>query len=144
MGFTPSSMATIAKQVGYEIQETVELAAKSAKYSPVPSRLDSNVASYLRERYPNGLYAHQSDAIAVAIGGGDVCLATPTASGKSLVFMTAALHLLQTQPRARVLALYPARALIQDQNEKWNGMFGSPPNWLTDPFTGGIVHGERG
>lgn len=48
-----------------------------------------------------------------------VCLATSTASGKSLVFIVVALHLLATAPNAKVLALYPARALIQDQLLKW-------------------------
>ena len=44
---------------------------------------------------------------------------TPTASGKSLVYMSGAVNLLMNDSNAKVLALYPARALIQDQKGKW-------------------------
>jgi len=45
----------------------------------------------------------------------DICLATSTASGKSLAFISAAIERLLRDSTARVLALHPARALIQDQ-----------------------------
>lgn len=37
---------------------------------------------------------------------------------RRLVFMTVATHVIANDRNARVLALYPARALIQDQAEK--------------------------
>lgn len=46
-------------------------------------------------------------------------MATPTASGKSLVFMSYATSRLLADPSRRVLALYPAKALLADQVEKW-------------------------
>jgi DEAD/DEAH box helicase domain-containing protein len=75
--------------------------------------------------YPHGLYSHQAGAIEATLRGHDVCLATSTASGKSLAFMSVAADMLLRDERATVLALYPARALIQDQIEKWGDLLGS-------------------
>ena len=54
-----------------------------------------------------------------------MCLATPTASGKSLVFMSVAAHCTLTDRFAKVLAIYPAKALIQDQLTKWEEALGA-------------------
>ena len=40
---------------------------------------------------------------------------------KSDVYIAAAAHELVRDSQAKVLAMYPARALIQDQIEKWKG-----------------------
>jgi DEAD/DEAH box helicase domain-containing protein len=69
--------------------------------------------------------------------GQDVCLATPTASGKSLVFMAAAIHLAHRDPAARILALYPSKALIQDQLDKWKQAL--VPHGLAVAFIDGSV-----
>ena len=88
------------------------------------------------------MYAHQADAIEAVLAGEDVCVATPTASGKSLVFMAAAAHLLQSQPATRILALYPARALIQDQLGKWRDLL--RPLGLTPGYIdGGVSPSQR-
>lgn len=46
-------------------------------------------------------------------------MATATASGKSLVFMTAAADILLRNSHAQMLVSHPVKALIQDQIEKW-------------------------
>jgi DEAD/DEAH box helicase domain-containing protein len=81
--------------------------------------LQSCLKEHLVLAWPGGLYRHQAAALQAFLDGSDVCLATSTASGKSLVFMAAATDLLLTDSRATVLALYPAKALIQDQIRKW-------------------------
>jgi DEAD/DEAH box helicase domain-containing protein len=99
--------------------ERAELPSRNPQYIPAPTVLQPAVRSLLLSKHPAGLYSHQAQAIDSALAGDDVCLSTSTASGKSLVFMTAAADLLQREPDARVLALYPALALIQDQEQKW-------------------------
>jgi DEAD/DEAH box helicase domain-containing protein len=56
--------------------------------------------------------------------------------------MSTAAHLLLEDPKARVLALYPARALIQDQLAKWNAMF-SPLDLAVGYIDGGVMVSAR-
>lgn len=116
---SPESVRKLAEEAGFRVVESLEIPSREARSAPIPRCLDTRLAQYLREKYPNGLYCHQADAIEAAIRGEDVTLATPTASGKSDVFLTVGQHLLLEQPSAVVLALYPSRALIQDQMGKW-------------------------
>jgi DEAD/DEAH box helicase domain-containing protein len=82
--------------------------------------LDDAVRTSITERHARGPYRHQSIALASLLAGKDVLLATPTASGKTFVFTSYAAHVLRRDPAARVIALYPARALIADQLAVWS------------------------
>jgi DEAD/DEAH box helicase domain-containing protein len=75
---------------------------------------------YLAANVPAGIYAHQHCAIDEFLHSKNVCLATGTASGKTLAFTIAALESLHEAPNARVLALYPQRALGNEQQRRWN------------------------
>ena len=112
-------LAALAESLGLPIAERATLPARAASFAPVPEALAAPVRDLLARRFPGGLYAHQAQGIATSVAGDDLCVATSTASGKSLIFMSAAAHRLVSEPGTRVLALYPARALIQDQIEKW-------------------------
>lgn len=70
-------------------------------------------------RFPNGLYSHQHKAIELLIQGANLCMLTGTASGKSLVFYVASIESLARNPKARLLALYPLKALGLEQEERW-------------------------
>lgn len=108
-----------AEDADLTVLGSVTLPARTARHAPPPSALHPRVHALLQRRYPDGLYAHQSAAIDAHLCGDNVCQATPTASGKSLAFMAAAAHAALRDPSARILVLYPARALIQDQSQKW-------------------------
>jgi DEAD/DEAH box helicase domain-containing protein len=69
--------------------------------------------------YSNGLYVHQYEALAAFKDGANICLSTSTASGKSLVFNLCALELLSKKTDGTVLALYPLKALTDEQESKW-------------------------
>jgi DEAD/DEAH box helicase domain-containing protein len=75
---------------------------------------------YLAASFPAGIYAHQHRAINEFLHSKNVCLATGTASGKTLAFTIAAMQCLHEAPNARVLALYPQRALGNEQQHRWN------------------------
>lgn len=81
--------------------------------------LDGSTVDYLASAAPEGVYGHQREAIEATSAGDDVCVATDTASGKSLCFYASALELLAKEPTARILALYPLKALAREQQGKW-------------------------
>jgi DEAD/DEAH box helicase domain-containing protein len=138
----PDAAAAIATQCGFEVTDRAELPGRNPKYLPMPAALQPAVRSLLLSKHPAGLYSHQAQAIDSALAGCDVCLSTSTASGKSLVFMTVAADLLQREPRARVLALYPAKALIRDQQEKWRQLL-NPLRIPLGYIDGDVSHERR-
>ena len=71
----------------------------------------------LRRRGIEALYSHQARALELLAKGNDVVLATPTASGKSLVYNLPALARALANPDARALYLFPLKALEQDQRK---------------------------
>ena len=61
------------------------------------------------------LWSHQADALARVSAGRDVLVATPTASGKSLIYNLATASRVLSRREARALFLFPLKALEQDQ-----------------------------
>ncbi len=61
------------------------------------------------------LYLHQVQALDLARAGRDFLVATSTASGKTLCYLLPIFEQLERDPDARILALYPTKALSQDQ-----------------------------
>jgi DEAD/DEAH box helicase domain-containing protein len=74
----------------------------------------------LRRRGIERLYAHQSEAIGHALGGRNVVVVTPTASGKTLSYNVPVLNEILRDPDARALYLFPTKALSQDQQAELN------------------------
>lgn len=75
---------------------------------------------YLKDRFPGGMYLHQHAAIqSAAVERRHTCLTTGTASGKTLPFMVAAMDLIVNNPKAKILALYPMKALGYEQEKRW-------------------------
>ncbi|UCE86502.1 MAG: DEAD/DEAH box helicase, partial [Deltaproteobacteria bacterium] len=64
------------------------------------------------------LYSHQRRALERIAAGDDVVLATPTASGKTLVYNLPVLERALADPGARALYLFPLKALERDQRER--------------------------
>lgn len=117
-----SQLKALVAESGFELTEQIDLAGRPGAYAPVPTGLGPTLRRELEGRLPKGMYTHQARGIDLALAGHDLCLATPTASGKSLVFMSVVADSLLRDPTARALALYPAKALIQDQLGKWKAL----------------------
>ena len=124
MAFTAVEVALLAAEAGFRVGCSQVLKPRAPRHLPLPKELDARVKGRLAAQFPDGVYAHQALALSALLEKKDVCLATATASGKSLVFMAAAAHLLLTEPAARVIALYPLRALLADQHDKWKALLG--------------------
>ena len=137
-----SQVEELVAKAGFMMSDSADLSGKQGKFTSVPAELHPKLKALYAARYPKGLYVHQERAIRANLAGEDVCLATSTASGKSLVFITSAAQLLLTNPDARVVALYPARALILDQLKKWQAVIG-PLGFKVARIDGGISTQQR-
>lgn len=135
-------VAEIATESGFEIIDDAIVPGAPARIREVPTELDGRVADVLRARWPQGIYSHQAEAVSALLSGNDLTLATPTASGKSAVFMSCAAHYLLKGSHLKTLALYPAKALIHDQLAKWQD-FGGALGINTAYIHGGIKMDER-
>lgn len=91
------------------------IAPRAARYADFPAALDARLASALQKRGVHGLYTHQAEAVEAALAGKDVCVVTPTASGKTMCYNLPVLNTLLRDPKARALYLFPTKALSQDQ-----------------------------
>ena len=65
------------------------------------------------------VYTHQAKSLEALAQGDNLVVATPTASGKTLIFHLHAFSMLEADPNARTLVLYPAKALANDQLDRW-------------------------
>ncbi|MCC7261872.1 MAG: DEAD/DEAH box helicase [Candidatus Latescibacteria bacterium] len=61
------------------------------------------------------LYSHQAEGIRQILAGQHVVVATPTSSGKTLIYNAAVLASLLEDPNGHALYLFPLKALEQDQ-----------------------------
>ena len=97
------------------ITATRHFAPRPPVLAPFPPSLDPRIAEALRARGIHDLYAHQARAWELVEKGHHVVVVTPTASGKTLCYNLPALQCLVHQPDARILYLFPTKALAQDQ-----------------------------
>ena len=97
------------------IRHEFALPSREPRFAPFPEGLDPRLVEGLKARGVAELYCHQAKAIAAIHRGEDVLLATPTASGKTLVYNLPVLQKLCEDPHARALYLFPTKALAQDQ-----------------------------
>lgn len=88
---------------------------------PAPARITSSPAWQAAARLsPDGaLWSHQSEALEALARDKNAVIATPTASGKSLVFQVWTLYRLTENPEAAALVFYPTKALSNDQERRW-------------------------
>lgn len=89
--------------------------AKEAQFSPFPDSLDPRLKPVLSKRGINKLYTHQREAYDAVEAGNDICVVTPTASGKTLCYNLPVLMSILSNPDSRALYLFPTKALSADQ-----------------------------
>ena len=89
--------------------------AREARYAPWPDCIDARIPDMLKKRGVQSLYTHQAQAIDIAAQGRDVCVVTPTASGKTMCYNLPVLSEILRNENARALYLFPTKALSADQ-----------------------------
>lgn len=112
------------KTENWKVVHTEQLPAVEAKYfsyDDVP--IATTAKNYLVKKFPKGIYEHQKLAIKEYLNSKHVCLTTGTASGKSLAFYLPGIDLLTKIPDSKIIAIYPLRALVKEQEERWKKAF---------------------
>lgn len=105
---------------GWHTVHTLNVPGRKGEYFPIDDlRLSLPARQFVTAAFPGGIYRHQREAIAHLLGGRHVCVTTGTASGKSLAFYVSAVEHLSRDSRAKIIAVYPTKALGVEQEERW-------------------------
>lgn len=125
-----------------QISHTMELPPRAAHYKEPEFPLDSSVAARLSALGLDKLFSHQAEAYDAARAGKDVVVVTGTSSGKTLCYNLPALHHAITEPAARMLYLFPTKALAQDQLGKLEELL--PQGIRAGTYDGDTPPSQRG
>ena len=113
--------------LGHQVVFHTVLPPTTPRYEDVTSPWPADVARVLKEAGIGRLYSHQARAMDLVRSGRHVVVATPTASGKSIVYNLPVLERLLADPAAKALYIYPLKALAQDQHRSLNQLFSCLP-----------------
>src|SRR4026207_1269908 len=117
--------------------------SRPAVFAPFPSSLDPRIVEALKARGVEQLYSHQAKAFDTVAKGEHLVVVTPTASGKTLCYNLPVLQALGQQPEARVLYLFPTKALAQDQLAELLELSKSLPNMRMFTYDGDTPQDAR-
>ena len=107
------------------------LPPRPARHAAGLSHLGEGVARVLAAAGVERLWSHQEEGIGHLRAGRDVVVATPTASGKTLVYNAAVLADLLDQPSGFAVYVFPLKALAQDQLDELRGLLAGMACGLT-------------
>lgn len=94
-----------------QIEHVATIPARDAETVPAAEHLPSTIADGLG----HDLYTHQAEALDRLADGEDICVATSTASGKTLIYALDIARRTFENPHAKALLVYPTKALSSDQ-----------------------------
>lgn len=103
------------------------LPAAEPQYAQTRLPWPTAISRILEQRGIPGLYSHQALATDHIRAGHSIVAATPTASGKSLIYNLPVLERHLRDPDARALYLFPLKALAQDQLAAFNALTATWP-----------------
>lgn len=89
--------------------------ASSGDYAPMPEGIHPSLQAALASKSIKQLYIHQRQAYDLVSSGKNVCVVTPTASGKTLCYNLPVLDTALKDRESRALYIFPTKALAQDQ-----------------------------
>ncbi|MEP6754312.1 MAG: DEAD/DEAH box helicase [Chthonomonadales bacterium] len=115
---------------------------RKASYAETELPLHPILQDILKGRGIDQLYLHQAQAIDRIRAGENVVSITPTASGKSMIYLLPTIEAVLEDHRSRALFLFPTKALAQDQMAKLNE-FGLFPKVRFATYDGDTPQDER-
>jgi len=118
-----------SKPLGSQVVFHRVLPDKPALWSKEKSNWSPQIRQALQAAGISKLYRHQVQAIDLIQGGQHVIVATPTASGKTLIYNLPTLDEFQQENNSKSLYIFPLKALAQDQLrafEQLTADFGDP------------------
>jgi DEAD/DEAH box helicase domain-containing protein len=104
-----------SEKFGADVVHVASVPASAAAFADLAEPLVPPLARALCDLGIARPYAHQAEAIDRIREGQDVLTVTPTASGKSLIYLLPTFEAALTRPGTRALYLFPYKALAQDQ-----------------------------
>lgn len=113
-------MIDLIKNNGFRIRHQVFEEPKeenSVLYDDL--NLSESSRTFLLKSDINALWSHQHEAIRLVKERSNVCVTTSTSSGKTEIFQIAAMEVLSQHPDSKVLAIYPMKALGDQQVDRW-------------------------
>lgn len=114
------SVEEIINATGYNIIYRETLPERKKEIVGIEDlNLSPGCKKFLKEDVKSEIYKHQYKALNLLKEGANVAISTSTSSGKSLVFYAHAIELISKNPNAKIIAIYPLKALGYQQEEKW-------------------------
>jgi DEAD/DEAH box helicase domain-containing protein len=104
--------------LGSAVVHHATMPARSARHVTDLRHLPPVVTEILKAAAVPALYTHQAEGITQILAGQNVVIATPTASGKTLVYNVPVLTTLLAERGAHALYIFPLKALEQDQYDE--------------------------
>jgi len=116
-----------AKRLSDDVVFHTLLPEEPATYQKLRHPLPSEIETILTQMGIKDLFRHQAQAIDHIRAGHHVVCATPTASGKTLIYNLPVLEKMYQNPHIRALYLFPLKALAQDQLKNFNELAAKAP-----------------
>jgi DEAD/DEAH box helicase domain-containing protein len=117
---------------GFKVIHHAVLPSQEPTYGTLRVPLPDILRESLSELGITRLYEHQCLALEHIRSGNHAAIASPTASGKSLIYNLAVSEALIQDPEQRALYLFPIKALSRDQLEALNAFFETLRSKQTD------------
>lgn len=111
-----------SEKLGPQITSHTVLPARGAEYGQTARPWPRAMDGVFEHIGVSSLYSHQALAADALRAGKSVVVATPTASGKSLIYTLPVIERALRDPDARSLFLFPLKALAQDQLASFRAM----------------------
>jgi DEAD/DEAH box helicase domain-containing protein len=103
----------------WEIVHKFRIDERPGKYRDHSSLGLSEPSKRILTGYSKGIYFHQWLAIDEFLKGKNICVSTSTSSGKTLIFNICGIEVLNRNPEAKIISIYPLKALGTEQEEIW-------------------------
>ncbi len=125
--------------LGHRIVYQQEFPEKPAVVVPIGKLGSGPMTQLLNANHIRTLYSHQLSAIRAVRAGRHVVVATPTASGKTLIYNLPVIEKISASADTRALYVFPLKALAQDQLRTFEQMNAA---WKTTGLTAAIYDGD--
>ncbi len=113
------ALAEFFRNAGWETVHSFETPEREAKYKDQASLKLSVASNSVLSQFKEGIYEHQWLAINEFLKGVNIFISTSTSSGKTLIFQICGLEIINKNPKAKILAIYPLKALGTEQESRW-------------------------
>lgn len=128
-----------SKEMGSSVLYHTVTPGIGAEYSELEKPFSKSIRTVMEKNEWRRLFTHQAVSLNRIRSGRHIVLATPTASGKTLVYTLPAIETIQTHQGSRALFIYPLKALAQDQLRHFNHL---AAGFERDKPTAGIYDGD--